>query len=304
MTLREEIAEHFASDKLGVREITSIPKKYLTYTVKQKGYYGVAIKNVKLIDIHESFEGAEISTVFIENDNGVDESFILLSSDEYLGKMKFTHICEDFVKLGHDNTYREKVQSDPYLWWKEWGMLLGDTRSRKSPYSVLGELWVYYNELKSGNKSISWEGSKGKNHDFESDNYNIEVKSTISLFNEEITVSNNFQLESNRKLYLDYIIMQENIEGISIDDIIVKLTSVGIDIDFLEKEMKELRIPANSMSRRSKYKILEYRRYTVDDNFPQINSRSFKDGKVPQGVKKVSYQVSLDKLDFDQKNCI
>lgn len=295
--LRQEIVEHFMTYSTGERELSGFEDSFRTYTVKREGYFGVAIKNTENIDIYESFQNAELKSVYIDI-KGNYEPYLLLSSTHANEKIKFSYICEDFVRLGNDNEYRKKITKNPASWWIEWGTLMGDTKSNKTPYSVLAELWTYNKELQKGNKTITWEGSKAKNHDFESENYNIEVKSTVSMFSEEVTISNQFQMLHENDLYLYFLIMQDNIDGISIDDVLKDLVSNGVDSDVLEKHLALLGMPKGNSSRIKRYKIIEARKYKVDGDFPMINSNSFIKGEIPKGIKKISYTVDLSMFDF------
>lgn len=297
--LQLTLQSHFTSMQRGSRLIEEFSNDYRTYTVKEDDYFGVAIYNREEIEINEKFQNAQIESVKITEDNGEVNNFLLLSSTLLNEKIKFSQICADFIRLGFNNHYREKVLLDPLSWWKEWGKLLGDTKSNKSAYPVLTELWVYYKEIKKGNSTILWSGPSGKNHDFESELYNIEVKSTVSLFSEEITISSQFQLEHEKKLFLYFIIVQVNLDGYSIDDMIEYIVKVGGNIDEIESKLYHLGFPKGYHLRKVKYKILEARSYCIDDNFPIINSEAFIDGKIPLGVKKISYSVDLTYLDYE-----
>lgn len=295
--LRNEILEHFMSYSMGIRPLEISFGDYRSFTIKDEGIFGVAIPNINNIEIIESFENVELKSIIIAHD-GIRENFLILTSSQYTEKLKFSHICEDFVRIGENNNNREQIIKDPYSWWLQWGELLGNVKSNKTPYAILAELWTYLYEVRHGNRSITWEGSDAKNHDFESNDYNIEVKSSVSLFNEEITVSNQFQLKYEKELYIYFIILQDNRDGISIDNLISKLVEIGVDSDMLEQKMKNSGMIKGSEIRKMKYKILESRRYLVDSNFPVVDSNSFKNGIVPKGIKKISYIVDLVNIPY------
>ena len=77
------------------------------------------------------------------------------------------------------------------------------------------------------------------------------------------------------------------------------LRDLSMAIGAHRDKLYHLGFPKGYHLRKVKYKILEARSYCIDDNFPIINSEAFIDGKIPLGVKKISYSVDLTYLDYE-----
>ena len=45
-----------------------------------------------------------------------------------------------------------------------------------------------------------------------------------------------------------------------------------------------------------RYSHLETIIFKVDENFPRINSDSFKDNKIPDGISKITYDLALNTI--------
>lgn len=294
----QEITEHFFTSTSGARELTGFNPQDLTITIKLQEYYGVGILNVNEITINESFVNVRLESKTY-NFDGEELSFLVLISTLHEHKSSFARLCDDFVGLGENRENRDLLTSDPYEWWSKWKSLLGNISSTKHPYSVIAELWSLKSEIIKGHPNISWEGPLAKNHDLEGDNYHIEVKSSISQFNNQITVSNQFQLDSEIPLYLYLIKWQESGDGISINSLVEDLISLGYSEEVLEQNLAMLNYPKGTNSRTTTYRFIEGRSYLVDENFPIINAKSFKDEKIPLYVLKYEYTVDLSSFEYD-----
>lgn len=295
--LTNEITSHFLSSKMGARIVESIDNKYLTITLKQQEYYGVGILNIYDKQVNESFANVKLETKLLEL-NGKVISFLVLSSSKYEFRSSFARVCVDFVELGENNTKREEISSNPFSWWERWRELLGNVSVEKKPYSVIGEMWIYLQEIKNHN-SLEWTGPSRKNHDLEGDKYHLEVKSSISQFENVVTISNQFQLDSKVPLYLVFLKMQESKDGINIDELVEKLVEQGIDRAAIEQNLGKMNMPLGSSMRQKRYLILEGRKYLVDENFPTVKAESFVGGQFPKNVKKIIYEVDLTPYDYE-----
>ena len=83
-----------------------------------------------------------------------------------------------------------------------------------------------------------------------------------------------------------------------INDMKEKLISKGYDPGKLEMELEKQGFERGANIRNKKYKILEKRKYEVDDSFPKIISESFKGDKFPDSVIHIEYTVDLDGLEY------
>lgn len=296
-----DILEHFRSVKMGVRKFDSINDEFLTISIKNQEFYGLGILNKENIQVHENFSNVRFETKLLEIDGQI-MSFLVLSSTRYDYYDTFAQLCADFAELGENNQNRERILADPYSWWDKWKELVGNVNVEREAYSVVAELWALVKEIEKGHENIKWTGPSAKNNDIEGELYNIEIKSSLSQFKNTVTVSNQFQLDPNKKLYLLLIKMQESSDGLSINDLVDQLRLLEQDEMHIEQSLGRLGMQIGSRKREKKYDILEARRYLIDDNFPRINAESFKDGKIPVNVKKIIYEVDLTSLEYEKVN--
>ena len=70
--------------------------------------------------------------------------------------------------------------------------------------------------------------------------------------------------------------MEKSSLGLSINDLKTRLVTHGYDETLLESQLSERGHVKGSRIRDVRYKVLETRKYEVDDNFPKITKNSFK----------------------------
>ncbi len=296
--LLNEIIEHFMTFKMGARPLEGFDKQKLTITLKHPEYYGVGILNVNNVQVNEKFANVRLENKTF-NINGEENPFLVLSSTLYEHKSSFARLCEEFCNLGKDDFNRNLITTEPIKWWEKWKDLLGNVSTNKTPYSVIGELLIYKQELEKKHENVTWEGPKAKNHDIEGDEYHIEVKSTLLQYANEVTISSQFQLDGNYDLYLVLLKMQESSDGISINSLVDQIISYGVDVDGVEIKLGALGMAHGSNVREKKFRVVEGRKYKIDESFPVINAESFKGDQVPRYVKKINYTIDLSSFEYD-----
>lgn len=296
--LLKEIEEHFMTSSKGARRLTGFEGDYNTITIKHQEYYGVGVLNINNHVVNESFANVRLENK-IYNINGEELPFLVLSSSLHEHSVNFARICEDFVSLGTDDSKRILVTTNPYKWWESWKDLLGNKKVDKKPYAVIAEMWTFKQELIKGHKNVIWIGPKGANHDIEGDEYHIEVKSSNSQTENSVTISNQFQLDSEGDLYLYLLKWKESLDGITINDLVEDLTKLGQDYDEIEMHLSGLNYPLGNSKREEKYRLVEGRSYIINDEFPRINAESFKGDKIPTHVKQIKYTVDLSSFEYD-----
>ena len=181
---------------------------------------------------------------------------------------------------------------DPAEWWKKWRRLLGNAVSRQKPYAVLGEMMVYEKLLKE-RKAVVWEGPNANTHDIESRDEAFEIKSTLKKTGADITISSEFQLESDKPLQLYFCRFELSQQGVSINDLVNRLSVYLKDLSDVENNLKKMGYEQGRSSREEKYRLLEGLIYDVDKTFPKIVAESFADGKKPEGITHIEYTVDL-----------
>ena len=94
--------------------------------------------------------------------------------------------------------------------------------------------------------------------------------------------------------------MEESNLGVCINDMIKLLVDDGYDENRIEVELRKLGIMPGSIERKERYKILEKRKYKVDNNFPKITNESFKNDMIPENILHIVYSIDLDGLNYEK----
>lgn len=268
-----------------------------TWVVKDSQGYGVAIENVYNKEINEKATGIKIFNA-VKIINNVERNVILLMTSNNISREEFASICERFCEYGVDGKNRKNIINDPLSWWNRWKMLLGNRIYDKAVYDVLGELLVYEKILKIDENAL-WSAEKYGIVDITSGKGNYEVKSTISRYYNKVTISSQHQLNTTDTLYLVLCIFEpDGANPVSINEVMTRLTVSKEKKELLENKLTEYGYEKGSSSRNKKFTLIEMKKYAVDDDFPKITPQSFVGGKLPVGVLKISYEISLDGINY------
>ena len=92
--------------------------------------------------------------------------------------------------------------------------------------------------------------------------------------------------------------MEQSIEGVSVNEMKNRLISAGYDPGKLERELQQQGFERGASIRDKKYKILEKRKYVVDESFPYITRESFKNNQLPAGITHIVYTIDLDAVSY------
>jgi hypothetical protein len=297
MNLLEEIREYFASVNWGARELKSLPKDFPGYVIKTSEGYGVAIpySNGKIVS--EKFANCKLHNNMIVID-GKEDMFLILSCNLNSLRYEFAAVCAQFAEPGENGSNRINLINNPTEWWQQWKTLLGNIASEKKPYNVIAEMLVLEHLMKEG-KNVVWTAVNSGSHDIETDEECYEVKSTIKRYSATVTIAGQHQLQCTKRLYLFFCRMEKSVEGFSINDVKTNLVNAGYNEDTLEEQLNQLGYELGMSVRDEKYKVLEKRKYEVDQKFPQITPASFKGGKIPDNIIQITYTVDLDGLEYE-----
>lgn len=297
MGILEEIREYFASTQDGAREIKTLSNNYPAIVIRNNEGYGVAIEFEDVRDISEKFAN---SRLFSRNMviGGVEKKYLILSCMLDNLRYEFATVCAQFVEPGVDGDDRKKLIAEPLDWWKKWRKLMGNVISNKEAYSVIAEMMVL-DDLYVNDNTIEWTAVNAGSHDIEGYGSSYEVKSTVKRYGAIVTIAGQHQLQSLKRLQLYFCRLELSKSGISINDMKDKLVADGYDKDKIEQQLYQLGYEKGASIREEKYKVLEKRKYEVDDKFPKITKASFKDDRIPESVIQITYTVDLDGLEYD-----
>lgn len=295
MDICERIRENFNRGFFDrAMSIQGLPEEYPAWTFKQNNWVAVAVPIQEYLPFSEQFAQVRVRTereVWIgdkEYDILMLQCYAMDSRDQFVG------MCKDFVEPGPHGELREELIKSPANYWKKWKMLLGNVISDKKPYDILGELLVLEKMLKAGKTPI-WSGIECGTHDIENGDCSVEVKSTTQRYGYEVTINSVYQMYSadGKLLFLDFLRFEPSNTGQSIEDVVIRLKNAGYNAEALETALKKAKLENGRVARRTKYKVLEWKEYLVDEHFPAITESSFKDNSIPQGVLKFTYTVDL-----------
>ncbi len=297
MTVVNEIRESFASMfRNGAMKIHSLPDEYPAYVIRIQDGYGVAIPIDANIEIAESFNSCRYRTGILSI-NGVSSNYLMLISYFYEYRYEFASICAQMIDPGEDGLDRKLITRDPLKWWSRMRELVGNEMKNKEVYSIIAEMCVLEHAFLN-DPSAEWAASHAGSHDIECDSMSCEVKSTNKKYGATVAIAGQHQLTFEKPLYLYFVRMEESKEGISINDMVAHLTGIGYDSKKLEIELQRQGLERAASIRDKQYKILEKRKYLVDESFPRITNESFAGNRIPAGITKIEYTVDLDSLEY------
>lgn len=292
----EDIRDLFASTNRGARLIKTLPKEYPAWVIKMDDGYGVCVAYEKDDIISEKFANAYIRVRKIII-SGKEYNMLTLTCVHEFFRNEFATLCAQFVNPGKDGVYRNELINKPVNWWNRWKCLMGNSISNIQVYNIIAEMLVL-EKLKYDGLDVIWRGIMGNSHDIESSNASFEVKSTLEKYKAQITVSSQYQLASENNLYLYFLRMEKSNMGYSINDMVNRLSKLGFEQEFLENQLMLFGLEKGRSIRDEKYKIIEARKYEVNDNFPKITNESFKNNKFPKSIVKINYTIDLDGINY------
>lgn len=283
-----------------IYELQEVEPKYKTYFISDGNWKGVAIPIGEEFKKEEFLANFENIKICIQNKNIFEDKQICLLSlltKDLESIDKFILLCMDFILPGNNGENRKALSNNPQEWVNKWKSLLGNKSENDMDYSFLGELIILY-YLLSNNEKI--ELTNYGSYDIESTEKNYEVKTTIMKYMSVIEVHSQYQLKklNNNPLELYFVRLEEANVGISINRIIELLNEKSYDINKINKKIKDI----STESREKIYRILEIRKYNIDERFPKITSESFKNDVIPKNIIGIKYTIDLDGINYEKIN--
>lgn len=299
MQIAERIRDNFNRGFFGKSmQIAELPDDYPAWTLKDANWIGVAVPIEHYFEFKESFAEVYLST---SQDVLIDKqsyNLLIIACTSMQLRNEFAVICENFVDPGNNGSKRKQLTEHPENWWNNWKSLLGNKSQTKEAYTVLGELITLERLLKTGNNAV-WSGADHATHDIESENFSVEVKSTTSRYGYEATISSIYQMRpaDGKKLYLSYVRFEKSELGQSINDMVRRLLTYGVKFEQLEEKLAGQGLERGRTAREQKFKVIEWKRYPVDESFPSITESAFKENSLPKSVVRFKYTIDLSGLE-------
>jgi len=302
MDLINEIRTLFWKGNFGYAlPVASLPSEYPAWVVKDTESVSVAVPLDKMIVFSETFSSISIATKeFVKIDRN-NRDLLILTSTDMENRDEFASFCADFVDPGENGERRTALTMNPSKWWEKWKRLVGNTSIDVKPYDVLAELLVLERLFQAG-KDPKWTGKTYGTNDIETTVSNYEVKSTLSRYGNDISISSLHQLvvREPKDLHLIFVRFEESESGgESIEKAVKRLKNAGFDAPFLESALKKHGLEMGRTGRTKQYNVLEMRDYVVDEQFPAVTPHSFKNEQIPEHVKRFTYTITLEGLRFE-----
>lgn len=299
MDLLYDIRKLFAEvNKNNAIPILALDAKYPAWVVKYDDWYGVGIPMLQFSPVSEKFSNVKLMSKVLKFGDKEINLLLLTSTIESL-RYEFATVCSQFVDPSVNGEERNALLSDPTSWFEKWKSLMGNSVRNKTAYSILGEMLVYKLLLERGIPAI-WSGISQATHDIESDTCSYEVKSTVQRYSLEVTINSQFQMsDSNSNLNLIFCRLESSMSGISISDTLMDLRDLGVNVEEINKYLEKHDLEEGNSARLEKYKVLEMRKYKVNEHFPSITSKSFVNSKIPECIIQITYTVDLSGIEYE-----
>lgn len=299
--LRDEIESRFSlQSDYAAYQLQNVSADYPAWVIRlSDGEYG-AIIEYSGNEISESFSGAYLESKKLKLKDQTEKQYLMLSCRNNMLRKQFSSLCEDFVEPGNNGENRTIVTEEPLRWWKEWRELLGNRQAEDRIYDLIAELSALLKLCSIGKSDAYWTASRINTHDIEMEDSSYEVKASVKKEITTIHVSSQFQLKSDKPLYLIYTRLEESETGDSVDDLLTMLSHYQYrQVNEYNSYLEELGLKAGNHGRKRKFVVLERRKYKVDDSFPVIRKEMFIEGKFPERITHFEYDIVLDGLPFE-----
>ena len=274
--------------------IPELPEEFPAWTFKQNDWVAVAVPINTYVPFSEAFSQVRISTSKRVCIGDTEYNILMLQCFAMDSRNEFAAMSKQFVDPGPNGQLRKKLIEEPTEWWKNWKDMLGNVSSDRAPYDILGELIVVEQQLLAGKNPV-WAGIDHATNDVEMDDSSIEVKSTVTRYGYEVTISSLYQMRppEGKSLSLVFLRFEKSVLGRSIDDVANSLKTHGYDAIALERALTKAGLEEGRVARNQKYKILEWKLYPVDETFPSVTESSFKNDRLPPSIVRFTYTVDL-----------
>ncbi|OHX50692.1 PD-(D/E)XK motif protein [Cytobacillus oceanisediminis] len=286
----QKIRNGFAYFRTSAKPSITLKEPYY-WIVKIDGMQGVAIEIPLDKQVNEQFSNIYYYTKeYVVG--GEERNLLMLVSDHPNLYEDFAIICAGFLEKVLDAESYQIIQQNPISWWYSMKELMGNANVEKEAYSVLAEMLSYYYLLKQ-NKEVSWVGPFGGSVDFDCNDGLYEVKSTLARYGSQITINSQYQLTADFLLFYRF---EPAANGISIQDMVTKLVEMNVEESEIEGALRKLKYLVGSEVRTKSYRLLEVKKYIINENFPRITPEIFIGGQIPQHISGLIYKLDLEGL--------
>ncbi|MGV0872060.1 PD-(D/E)XK motif protein [Mycolicibacterium sp. XJ879] len=214
----------------------------------------------------------------------------------------FTQFSRELVATLKDAASPAKVAGEAF---DKWRALFSDAArhgvlAEDQLVGLLGELLLLQALLGSGASSdlSYWRGPSGETHDFRTNSYALEAKTTLVRDGRVVPISGVDQLDSppSTSLYMVHRRLERDPNGFNLQDVLAGLNTAGAASSSLGAALNDAGVNLNDLApyEPHRFRTAETRTYAVDNpSFPRITRSSFKIGDIPPGTLRISYSIDL-----------
>ena len=212
-------------------------------------------------------------------------------------KDNFIMIVSDIIFKCFESKHSFKLVIERYQSWRDFIKLLS---LPKTDVGLLGELFLLNYLIDKNIANVnSWTGPEFSTHDFNLGDKFVEVKTTATKYKNLISINGVMQLDEDDSLALCYVRVEKNMaNGNSLKELVKEISEKLNSVDRATFNNKLKRFNTIIENSTEKFSVSKVSVYDVDDEFPKINERSFKNNRVPRGISYLSYMVDLSNLKY------
>ncbi len=244
--------------------------------------------------------GVHLTTRPLVDDSGQRQYLDLACQKAHLNSV-FAHLAEEVLGLLRSRAIKPLQACHQTL--QRWRELLdreaSNVLSTEALCGLFGELWHLARIAAKSTQGLSaWQGPYGARHDFTTEGYALEVKTTVRRDEWKFRVHGLTQLEQPRdaRLYLCAMRLELNgASGATVPDLIQSILNTGVDrrelLARLSQAGYDLRDEAYYQALR--IDVVDSRVYEVAASFPRLTGASFSPTGLAVGVSDIHYTIDL-----------
>ncbi|MDQ0148669.1 PD-(D/E)XK motif protein [Eubacterium multiforme] len=261
--------------------------------------------NKNIVEKYPDWNGIDV--IVSEIENGSDKGFYLVfkqleDSDEKIYDAIVQDIVEN-IKLVQSHQQVINTVGKVLVKWKKFfnihqHLVMSDIK-QQGLYSEL----IFLEKLIDlyGEKALNfWSGCNFETHDFYISGNAVEIKSTSSNNTSSVTISNEYQLDTNDvngDLYLMSVILRKSLsDGETLPSLVQRIVDkLQVDVSleiFEEKLFKYGYLLRNSQIYKIGFVIRDIKYFQVSEEFPNITK-----DKLPNVISNVSYKLNINGCD-------
>lgn len=185
--------------------------------------------------------------------------------------------------------------------WRALLAVAGKKHDTSKLAGLFGELAVLKNLVsRQGANGIAlWKGPDGAAQDFRSDRVALEVKTSLNVSSDAVTIHGLGQLDApaGADMYIILLLIEESADGETVDELIAKLREEGVDSETLDQKLLNVDyVSGNAHNNAAKFVLTSSSMWNVPQDAPGLRRSQLSHNHIRGLVGDVSYKFSLGSL--------